>query len=50
MEEYNRDKSEETLAEIANNLAQYTKSANQEILDTLVTGLAFAENEGGTAV
>ena len=43
MEEYNRDKSAETLAEIANNLAQYTKSANQEILDALVTGLAFAE-------
>jgi hypothetical protein len=43
MEKYNKDNSPETLAKIANKLAQYTKSANQEILDTLVTGIAFAE-------
>ena len=43
MEEYNRDHSPETLGKIAHKLAQYTRSANQEILDTLVTGIAFAE-------
>ncbi|MBT3381490.1 MAG: hypothetical protein HN742_39225 [Lentisphaerae bacterium] len=43
METYNQDRSPATYRKIAEAQAAYTRRANREILDTIVTGIAFAE-------
>jgi len=42
METYNQDKTPGTYRKIVESLAAYTAKTNREILDTLITGIAFA--------